>query len=66
MKKPFSASYWLGRPTADWIFSIGYAANAAWNNSRWKNARFNELLLTARSELDDKKRQGMYSEMQSI
>ncbi|MEI9425424.1 ABC transporter substrate-binding protein [Mesorhizobium sp. Cs1299R1N1] len=66
MKKPFSASYWLGRPTADWMFSMGYAANAAWNNSRWKNARFNELLVTARSELDDKKRQGMYSEMQSI
>ncbi|SJM27798.1 ABC transporter substrate-binding protein [Mesorhizobium delmotii] len=65
-KKPFSASYWLGRPTADWIFSIGYAADAVWNNSHWKNPRFNELLLAARSELDDHKRQEMYTEMQGL
>ncbi|MER9677000.1 ABC transporter substrate-binding protein [Mesorhizobium sp. M0208] len=66
LKKPFYMSYWLGRPTADWMFSQGYAADAAWNQGHWKNARFNELLLAARSELDDAKRLTMYTEMQSI
>ncbi|MER9883876.1 ABC transporter substrate-binding protein [Mesorhizobium sp. M0118] len=66
MKKPFYMGYWLGRPTADWMFSIGYAANAAWNSAHWKNARFNELLVSARSELNDAKRLEMYTEMQSI
>lgn len=59
-------SQWAGRPTADWMFSQGYAAHAAWNESHWTNTRFNELLVAARSELDDAKRLEMYSEMQSI
>ncbi|MER9890045.1 ABC transporter substrate-binding protein [Mesorhizobium sp. M0114] len=66
LKKLFYMSYWLGRPTADWMFSQGYAADAAWNQGHWKNDRFNELLVGARSELDDAKRLEMYTEMQSI
>ncbi|WP_192249297.1 ABC transporter substrate-binding protein [Mesorhizobium caraganae] len=66
MKKPWSMSYLMGRPTADWVFSQAYAADAAWNEARWRNSRFNELLVAARSELDDSKRLDMYSEMQSI
>ncbi|MES0056650.1 MULTISPECIES: ABC transporter substrate-binding protein [unclassified Mesorhizobium] len=66
LKKPFCLSQWAGRPTADWMFSQVYAADAAWNDSHWKNARFNELLLSARSELDDAKRLEMYSEMQTL
>lgn len=64
--KPFYASYWGGRPTEDWMFEIGYAADANWNQSRWKNDRFNELLLAARVELDDAKRRVMYGEMQQL
>lgn len=66
MKKPFCASYWGGRPTEDWMFSTAYAAGAAWNESFWDNARFNELLLAARAELDAGKRRGMYAEMQEL
>lgn len=66
MKKPWSMCYWSGRPTADWMFSQVYASDASWNDTHWKNARFNELLLSARSELDDARRLEMYSEMQSI
>ncbi|RUW54074.1 ABC transporter substrate-binding protein [Mesorhizobium sp. M1A.F.Ca.ET.072.01.1.1] len=66
LKKPFYMSYWLGRPTADWMFSQGYAADAAWNQGHWKNPDFNELLKAARSELDDAKRLEMYTKMQSI
>ena len=66
MKKPFTASYWSGRPTVDWMFATAYAADAAWNDTSWKHPRFNELLLAARSEADETKRASMYGEMQQI
>ena len=66
MKKPFSAVYWGGRPTEDWMFSTAYSSGAAWNDTFWENARFNELLGQARSELDEAKRRQMYVELQSI
>lgn len=59
-------SYWGGRPTEDWMFSTSYAADAEWNESDWKNERFNELLVAGRSELDEDKRRDIYVEMQQI
>ncbi len=66
MKKPFVAMYWNGRATCDWMFTTAYAADAAWNETYWKNDRFNELLIKARAEPDDSARQAMYAEMQQI
>jgi peptide/nickel transport system substrate-binding protein len=66
MKKPWCASYWGGRATCDWMFTTAYAADAAWNDTFWKHPRFNELLLAARAETDEKKRAEMYGEMQQI
>jgi len=66
LKKPWVASYWNGRPTCDWMFSTAYAKDAKWNDTHWKNPRFNELLVAARAETDDKKRAGMYQEMQQL
>ena len=66
LKKPFVASYWSGRPTVDWMMTTAYAADAAWNDTFWKNPRFNELLVAARSETDEAKRAAMYAEMQQL
>ena len=66
MQKPWTASYWGGRPTEDWMFSTAYDSNAAWNESFWKNERFDTLLLEARVELDRAKRADMYGEMQRL
>ncbi len=66
MKKPWTTSFWQGRPTADWMFSIAYAGEAPWNESFWKNERFDQLLLEARVELDEKMRYEMYAEMQEL
>lgn len=66
LKKPFSGCDWFGRPTCDMAFSIAYSADAPYNNTHWKNARFNELLLAARGEADDTKRAAQYAEMQQI
>lgn len=66
MNKPWSFSYWGGRPTEDWMFSSVYAADAGMNEARWQNTRFNELLVAARVELDEDRRREMYGEMQSL
>lgn len=66
LKKPFCFSYWNGRPTEDWMFTMVYARGAEWNESRWDNERFNQLLIQARSELDENKRREMYREMQVL
>lgn len=66
LKKPFSACYWSGRPTENWMFSQVYAAEASWNDTKWKHEKFNQLLVQARVELNEKKRREMYVEMQRI
>jgi peptide/nickel transport system substrate-binding protein len=66
MKKGWCASYWNGRPTCDWMFTTAYAADAAWNDTHWKNPRFNELLLKARSTPEGPDRAAMYAEMQQL
>lgn len=66
LKDPFCAVYWGGRPTEDQIFSTAYAKDAAWNETKWSNDRFNELLVLARAELDEDKRRAMYYEMQEL
>jgi peptide/nickel transport system substrate-binding protein len=59
--------YWSGRPTEDLMFSVAYAADAPWNDAHWDTSkRFNQLLVAAKAELDDKKRAQMYAEMQEI
>ncbi len=66
LKKPFCMVQWGARPTPDQMLSLAYKDDAAWNESRWKNPRFNELLLLAKAELDDAKRTEMYREMQQL
>jgi peptide/nickel transport system substrate-binding protein len=66
MKKPWSAVYWGGRPTEDWMFSTAYASGASWNDTFWEHERFNQLLIEARAVLDEAKRREMYVEMQRI
>ncbi len=66
IKKGWVQCYWSGRPTADWMFSIAYAAGASWNDTKWNHPKFNQLLKAARAELDQKKRREMYVECQRI
>ena len=66
LSKPWCAAWWSGRSTADWMFSVEFAADAAWNDSHWKHDRFNKLLKEARAELNENKRREMYVEMQRI
>ena len=66
MKKEWTQSYYSGVPTEDWMFSQAYAIKSKWNETFWRNEKFNRLLKDARSELDETKRRDMYGEMQRI
>ena len=65
-KRPFRASFWFGRPTVDWMMTLAYAAGSPYNETHWNNPRFNELLVAARSETEEARRQAMYAEMQQL
>ncbi|WP_238368063.1 ABC transporter substrate-binding protein [Mesobacterium pallidum] len=64
--QPFCTSYWGGRPTQDSMFSTAYLSTADWNDTRFFNDRFDELLFAARAELDEAKRTAMYAEMSML
>lgn len=66
LKHPWCLVQWGARPTPDVMFSLAYKDDAAWNESRWQNKRFNVLLRQAKSELDETKRATMYREMCTI
>ncbi|MBT9386131.1 ABC transporter substrate-binding protein [Pseudooceanicola sp. CBS1P-1] len=66
MKVPFGFGTITQRPTADMIFSLCYASDGAYNSSRWKNDKFDQMLKAARVETDEEKRGAIYSDMQQL
>ncbi len=69
-KKGWCACYWGGRPTQDWMYSAAYTADTEWNDTAWKETddakRFNEVVVSARSETDEGKRKAQYFEAQQL
>ncbi|MEO0634022.1 MAG: ABC transporter substrate-binding protein [Pseudomonadota bacterium] len=65
-KQPFCTSYWGGRPTQDQMFTTAYLSTADWNDTRFNNSQFDDLLFSARAELDSARRTQMYADMGSI
>ena len=66
MVKPWSACFWSGRPTENWMFSQVYLSTADWNDTHWKNDRFDMLLRAGKAETNQAKRRDIYVEMQQI
>jgi peptide/nickel transport system substrate-binding protein len=66
MKAPWCFSYYQGRVTEDWMLTSAFVSTSKWNESYWKNERFDRLLVQARSELDEDKRRAMYYELQEL
>ena len=64
--QPFCASYWGGRPVQDQMYSTAYLSTAEWNDTKFFDKHFDEVLIGARGELDAAKRKGMYSELAHI
>ena len=46
------------------LFTLFFKSDAPWNEARWKNEKFDQLLVAARGEIDVAKRKQMYADMQ--
>ena len=66
MNTPICTTGWNMRPTANMMMTIAYASDAPWNETVFKNERFDQLLIESRAELDAVKKQEMYCEMQQL
>ncbi len=66
MKHPLTFGNTNPRPTADLVFSLFYKSDAPWNESAWKDERFDRLLVEARGEADPARRKELYGEMQGL
>ncbi len=64
--QPFCTSYWGGRATQDAMYSTAYLSTADWNDTRFFNEQFDQLLFAARAELDAANRTQMYADMGMI
>ena len=52
------------RPNADAVLTQFFKSDAANNDARWKDPRFDQLLLQARSEVDEGRRKALYADLQ--
>lgn len=66
LKAPFAYGNINPRPNPDILFSLFFQSNAPWNESHWKNEKFDKLLLGARAETDFAKRKAIYGDMQRL
>lgn len=64
--KPFCASYWSGRPTQDQMYTVAYKSDADWNDTKWIDPKFDQLLVQARTELDQGRRGQIYHDMATM
>ena len=54
------------RPSADVLLTQFFQSGATWNESRWKNPKFDQLLMASRAETNFDKRKQMYADMQTM
>ncbi len=70
------SNHWLNSPvgfgtvnpraSADTLLTQFFKSDATWNESRYKDPKFDALLLAARAETDVAKRKQMYADMQTM
>ncbi len=63
---PVHVGSWNMRPTANIMLTLAYKSDAPWNESRWQNPQFDELLISSRAETDPDRRRQMYHDMQML
>ncbi len=65
-KVPFGFTSWTHRPLGFMVLSLAYRTGVPWNESRYSNAKFDELLDKAEGTLDLKKRREIIGELEKI
>ena len=54
------------RPSADILLTQFFKSDAQWNESRWKDGKFDQVLVAARGETDLAKRKQLYADLQTM
>jgi peptide/nickel transport system substrate-binding protein len=63
---PFSFTSWTHRPVATMVLAAAYRTGGPWNESKWSNARFDELIAQAEGTLDVEKRREVMAEIETL
>lgn len=66
LKEPICVASWNMRPTANIMLTLAFQGDAAWNETRWKNEQFDQLLVEVRGVTDPAKRKQMYHDLQEL
>jgi len=68
---PLGITTWAHRPVGTMVLNLGYVADkdgkpAPWNESRWVDKEFSELLTKANGTLDVEKRRKIFCKLEKI
>jgi len=65
-KAPFGFTQWAHRPLGVMVLGLAYRTGVPWNESRYSNPTFDDLLTKAEGTLDLDERRAVISELQKI
>ncbi len=65
-KGDFYVGFYNMQPTEDALFKLLFTSDAAWNETRWNHAGFDELVEAARTTTDPGQRARLYADAQSL
>jgi len=63
---PFSFTSWTHRPVATMVMAAAYRTGGPWNESKWSNSKFDELITQAEGTLDVEKRRQVMAEIETL
>ena len=66
LKEPICVASWNMRPTANIMMTLAFKPDAAWNETRWQNDQFDQLLVDVRGETDAGARKQKYHDLQMM
>ncbi|MGI9480270.1 MAG: ABC transporter substrate-binding protein [Hyphomicrobiaceae bacterium] len=66
LKEPICVASWNMRPTANIMMTLAFKSDAKWNETRWKNEKFDQTLQAVRGVTDAAKRKQMYCDLQTM
>lgn len=63
---PFAFTVWTHRPLGVMVLGLAYRTGVPWNESKWSNAKFDELLAKAEGTLDVEQRRAIMAEIETL
>jgi len=63
---PFAFTTWTHRPLGVMVLGLAYRTGVPWNESKWSNAKFDELLGKAEGTVDVEQRRAIMAEIETL